>query len=159
MTTDPRFHSPERGLDAGWLDYNGHLNMAYYNVLFDNALDVLFDAMGCGGAYRRDRNLSFFTAQAHVNYVRELKPDARVRVAVRILGLDAKRIHLFEELYHVEGWLSATSENLLLHVDMDGPKVTPMPDEVFAGFEAMAKSQADLPPDPRIGRPIGIARK
>jgi Predicted thioesterase len=158
VTPDTRFRSAERGLDPAWLDYNGHLNMAYYNVLFDNAVDELLDALGCGATYRRSENRSFFTAQAHVSYLRELKPDARVSVAIRILDVDRKRIHLFKELVHAEGWLSATSENLMLHVDMDGPKVTPMADDLYARIEAMAASQADLPRDPRIGRAISIRK-
>ena len=76
--------------------------------------------------------MSFFTVEAHVCYVRELKPDAMVAVSSRVLDFDAKRIHLFQELKHVEGWLSATSETVLLHVEMSGPKAAPMPGDVLA---------------------------
>lgn len=98
MLFDVPVIAPARGLDPAWLDYNGHLNMAYYNVLFDKAVDHAFDLIGCGPGYLAARSMSFFTAETHVCYVRELKPDAMVTVSVQILDFDAKRLHLFEEM-------------------------------------------------------------
>lgn len=149
-------HTPERGLDPAWFDYNGHLNMAYYNVLFDNALDCLLDELGGGAAYREKANSSFFTAEAHVSYLRELKPGSKVHTDLRIVDFDAKRLHVFEELYSTEGFLSATTETLLLHVDMSGPKVSPMPDELLSTIKTMADIHRTLPRPEQLGRTIGI---
>jgi acyl-CoA thioester hydrolase len=105
----------------------------------------------CSAAVRGiwpNANLSFFTAEAHVCYVRELKPDARVSVQTRLMDFDAKRIHLFQELMHVDGWLSATCETLLLHIDMSGPRTTPMPDDVIAGVWSHGRGA----PGPAKGR-------
>lgn len=151
--------TPIQTLEPGWFDYNGHLNMAYYNVLFDRAVDHLFDELGCGKTYRERENMSFFSAEAHVCYVRELRPGSKVRVDIRVVDVDAKRVHVFEELFHEDGFLSATSETLLLHIDMSGPKVTAMRDELIARFQALAASHAALAPDERIGRSIAIRRK
>ncbi len=159
MLFDAPVIAPARGLDPAWLDYNGHLNMAYYNVLFDRGTDHVFDMFGCGPSYLAARNMSFFTAEAHVCYVRELKPDAMVTASTQLLDFDAKRIRLFQELRHVEGWLSATSETLLLHIDMSGPRTMPMPDDVLANVAAMAEAHKDLPRPERAGRSIGIPRK
>ena len=62
MQFDAPATAPARGLDPAWLDYNGHLNMAYYNVLFDQGSDHVFEKIGCGPGYLAARNLSFFTA-------------------------------------------------------------------------------------------------
>ncbi|MBW3095893.1 thioesterase family protein [Pseudohoeflea coraliihabitans] len=158
MTTTP-FQTPLQELEPGWFDYNGHLNMAYYNVLFDRAVDVFFDALDCGEAYRTAADCSFFTAEIHVSYVRELREGARVRADIRVVDVDEKRLHVFEELYHEDGWLAATSETLLLHVDMQGPKVAPMPEDLHARMAALCRKHAHLPADPRIGRSIAIRRK
>ncbi|MBC7281206.1 thioesterase family protein [Hoeflea sp.] len=158
MLFDAPVTAPARGLDPAWLDYNGHLNMAYYNVLFDQGADHVFELIGCGPGYLAARSLSFFTAEAHVCYVRELKPDAMVSASSQVLDFDAKRIHLFQELRHVEGWLSATSETLLLHIDMSGPKVAPMPEDVLARVKAMHEAHKRLPRPERAGRSIGIVR-
>ncbi|OCW55688.1 thioesterase family protein [Hoeflea olei] len=159
MTFDAPVATPARGLDPDWLDYNGHLNMAYYNVLFDQAADQVFALIGCGPGYVAERGLSFFTAEAHVCYVRELRPDAMVRTESRILDFDAKRIRLYQELIHVDGWLSATSETLLLHVDMAGPRAAPMPEDVADKVTRMAAAHSRLPVPERAGRSIGIRRK
>lgn len=158
MLFDAPVIAPARGLDPAWLDYNGHLNMAYYNVLFDKAVDRVFEQLGCGPGYLAERNMSFFTAETHVCYVRELKPDAMVGAQSQILDFDAKRIHLFQELRHVDGWLSATCETLLLHIDMSGPRAAAMPEDVQARVAAMARAHQSLPRPERAGRSIGIVR-
>lgn len=159
MLFDSPVVAPARGLDPAWLDYNGHLNMAYYNVLFDQAVDHVFDLIGCGPDYRTARNKSFFTAETHVCYLRELKSDATVTASAQILDFDAKRLHLFQEIRHAEGWVSATSETLLVHVDMDGPRSAPMPDDIHAKVANMARTHSGLPRPERVGRSVEIARK
>ena len=151
--------SPARGLDPAWFDYNGHLNMAYYNVLFDQAVDHAFELFGCGPSYRESRNLSFFTAEAHVRYLRELKPGSMVHATVQILDFDAKRLHIWQELIHEDGWVSATSENLMLHVDMAGPKVSAMPDDILAAVSDLASVHAKIPRPSASGQPVGIRRR
>ncbi len=74
--------TPPTGLDSAWIDYNGHLNMAYYNVLFDRAVDVAFDAVGIGTDYRTSGGGTFFTVETHVRYLAEVPPDGIVRVGV-----------------------------------------------------------------------------
>ena len=59
-------------VEPQWIDYNGHLNMAYYNVLFDRAVDEVYELIGIGAEYLKKHNHSTFTAEAHVRYVREL---------------------------------------------------------------------------------------
>ncbi len=63
-------------VEPAWIDYNGHLNMAYYNVLFDRAVDEVFELLGCGADYVK-KGFSTFTAEVHVRYLRELKEGDR----------------------------------------------------------------------------------
>lgn len=159
MLFDVPVIAPARGLDQSWIDHNGHLNMAYYNVLFDMAVDHAFEMIGCGPDYVTARKMSFFNVEAHVCYVRELKPDAMVKASVQVVDFDTKRVHLFQELRHVDGWLSATSETLVLHVDMAGPRAMPMPEDVLAKITSMAEAHRSLPRPEWVGRSIGIVRK
>ena len=158
MLFDAPVIAPPRGLDPAWLDYNGHLNMAYYNVLFDQAADLVFDLIGCGPGYLAARNKSFFTAETHVCYIRELKPDAMVSASTQLVDFDSKRIQLFQELRHIDGWLSATCESMLLHIDMSGPRATAMPDDILANVTRMSEAHKSLPRPERAGRSIGIPR-
>lgn len=142
-----------------WIDYNGHLNMAYYNVLFDTCIDEAFIGAGLGPHYLKERNASFFTAETHVCYLRELKAGDPVRATVQIVDLDEKRAHFYQELHHAtEGFLSATSEQVTLHVDMGLKKVVPWPEDIFARLAEMKKAHDQLGRPERAGRRISLAR-
>src|SRR3981081_2094957 len=137
LDLEPVFFAPfvpsVMAAEPAWIDYNGPLNMAYYNVLFDRAVDEAFELLGCGLDYVKSRNHSCFTAEVHVRYLRELSADDPVRVTFQLLDYDAKRIHYFDALLHrSDGWGSAPSENMSLHVDMAAKKTVPFPPEVAA---------------------------
>ncbi len=158
---EPAFFAPfvssVMRVEPGWIDYNGHLNMAYYNVLFDRAVDEVYELLGLGLAYVRDRRHSTFTAEVHVRYLRELLVDAPVRVTFQLLDFDAKRLHYFEQLHHAEeGWLSATSENMALNVDMRIKRTAPFPDQVMRRLAQMKAAHDRLPVPDGVGRRIGM---
>ena len=74
-----------------------------------------------------------------------------------MLAYDAKRLHYFEQLFHAaDGWVSATSENLSLHVDMTSRKTAAFPQEISARLAEMKASHALLPVPEAAGRRIGI---
>jgi len=159
MAIQAPFVSSQMEVIEDWIDYNGHLNMAYYNVLFDRCADEAFALLGMGPDYARERKLTTYTAEIHVCYVRELHLGHKVRCSFQLLDHDEKRFHFFQELKHEDGWLAATSEVLTLHVDMSGPKVAPFPPAIKARLDEMGASHADLPRPERAGRSIGIRRK
>ena len=154
----PCISNPMR-IEKEWIDYNGHLNMAYYNVLFDRASDEAFELMGLGPAYARDRKLTIFTAEVHICYVQELHLEHKVVVSFQLIDHDDKRLRAYQEIRHVDGWLAATSEILTLHIDMSGPKVSPFPPDVQEKVDAMRAAHVALPMPERAGRSIGIKRK
>ena len=152
------FVSSVMRIEPQWIDYNGHLNMAYYNVLFDRAVDEAYELIGVGARYVADRRQSIFTAEVHVRYLRELHAGDPVRVTFQLLDYDARRLHYFEQLFHAEGgWVSATSENLSLHVDMMSKKTAAFPHEVAARLAEMKASHVLLPVPEAAGRRIGMA--
>jgi len=151
------FVSSVMRIEPSWIDYNGHLNMAYYHVLFDKAVDEAFALVGVGPTYVERRRHSFFTAEVHARYLRELRAADPVRVTLQLLDCDAKRLHFFEQLFHAtDGWVSATSEQLALHVDMEAKKVAPFPDDVAGWLAAMKASHAALPRPAAAGRRIAM---
>ncbi len=147
-------------VEPQWIDYNGHLNMAYYNVLFDRAVDETYEVLGIGLDYLKHTKHSTFTAEVHVRYLREIREGDPVRVEFQLLDHDSKRIHYFETLKHAEeGWVSATSENMTLHVDMEAKKVAPFPQNVLARLAAMKAAHAHLPVPDGVGRRIAMPQK
>jgi acyl-CoA thioester hydrolase len=151
------FVSSVMRVEPAWIDYNGHLNMAYYNVLFDRAVDEALELLGCGLDYVHTRRHSCFTAEVHVRYLRELHAGDPVRVTFQLLDYDTKRMHYFEQLFQAEaGWVSATSENMSLHVDMAAGKTVPFPDEVAGCLARMKASHAHLPRPEAAGRRVAM---
>lgn len=146
-------------IEPGWIDYNNHLNMGYYTVLFDRAADEAFEHFGFGPDYIRRTNHTTFSGAFHLRYLREVRLGDKLRSSFYLIDYDAKRFHTYQELYHEDGWISATGEGLTLHVDLDGPKVAPMPEEILDRIAAMARRHAALPRPEGVGARIEIRRK
>ncbi|MEP0706808.1 MAG: thioesterase family protein [Parvibaculum sp.] len=154
------FECPLRTVEHEWVDYNGHLNMAYYHVLFDQSLDTLFNELGIGWDYTKQGEGSCFTAEVHVCYLDELLEGDEVRITYQVLDADAKRVHVFAHMYHAEkGYLAATSEQMCIHVDMKTRRAAPFPEASQKKIEALAKAHAGLAKPEQAGRVIGIKRK
>ena len=151
------FVSSVMRVEQAWIDYNGHLNMAYHNVLFDRAVDEVVELLGCGADYVKTRRHSCFTAEVHVRYLRELRVGDPVRVTFQLLDYDAKRLYFFEQLFHaVDGWVAATSENMALHVDMVAGKTAAFPSDIAASLAKMKAAHAKLPLPEAAGRRIAM---
>jgi acyl-CoA thioester hydrolase len=138
-----------------WIDANGHMNLAYYVVLFDQATDLLYDAIGVGQAYRDVTGNSTFTAETHTLYERELRVGERVRVTAHLLGGDAKRLHYFHEMFHAEGGHRVAAQELMaLHIDMTARRVAPFPPDLQTRIQAIVEVRAGRELPRGVGRRI-----
>lgn len=152
--------SPVVAIESGWVDYNGHLNQAYYGVIFDRAIDDALGPVGLGPDYIKTRNCSYMTVENHTCFIRELMQTDPVRVATRVLDVDDKRLHTFSELRHAtEGWIAATVEYMFLHIDMSVRRTSPWPADLRAKLETLKLAGNAAPWPERAGRRIGIVRK
>ncbi|MEX2648758.1 MAG: thioesterase family protein [Alphaproteobacteria bacterium] len=142
-----------------WIDFNGHMNIAYYMLAFDHATDAFFSRVGMLHEYREQHGQVFFTLELHVTYERELVVDAPIRFTTQVLGLDAKRLHLFHTVVHAsEGYLAATNEIIFVNVDFATRRSTPFLPAAYQALERIWSSHKDLPRPPQAGRVIGIGR-
>ena len=140
-----------------WIDYNGHLNMAFYNVIFDKGVDHVYDQLGIGEAYARSGDGSCFTLEAHLHYLQELSLNDEIEVHFQLLDYDHKRLHFFEQMYHKQaGYLAATSEQIAIHVDMHSRKAAPFPDDVLAAIKDLHACHAKLEIPIQVGHVIQI---
>jgi acyl-CoA thioester hydrolase len=143
-----------------WIDYNGHFNMAYYNVLFDRAGDQAFEEAGLGAAYVKATNCSHFTLEAHLTYLRELHEGDEVIVETQFLDVDHKRVHYVQVMKHAsEGWTSCITELIVAHVDLTAKKTASFPDEVQNRLNEILQAHRNLPVPSQVGHKIGIPRK
>lgn len=140
-----------------WIDSNGHMNLAYYVVVFDLATDCLYDALDIGNAYRERTDYSCFTAETHTLYERELHLGERLMVRSWLLGVDAKRVHYFHEMFHIDsGQRCCAQELLALHIDMRIRRVAPFEPEKLATLEALVREYAPQELPKGAGRRIAL---
>jgi acyl-CoA thioester hydrolase len=138
-----------------WIDSNGHLNLAYYVVVFDRATDAFYAALDIGDAYREATGHSCFTVETHTLYEREVHLGDRLSVRSWLLGADTKRLHYFHEMFHAEsGERSAAQELMALHIDMGVRRVTPYPAERYAALQRAVKDYAPATLPNGVGRRI-----
>lgn len=153
------FRSSVFSIKPEWIDYNGHLNMAYYSVLFDMCADEVYEQLGFGPDYQAETGNTTYIAEFHISYLRELHVNDAVTVTFQLIDYDAKRFHSYQEIYHNDGWLAATGEALSLHVDQSGPRVAPMPASILKRVGDLHVTHASLPRLERVGASIDIRRR
>ena len=140
-----------------WIDYNGHMNVAWYVLVFDEGIDGLWDALGLDADYRAREGGTTFAVECHVSYLRELVEGDPVTVTAQLLAWDAKRIHQFQRMYHsTEGYLAATCEWMSLHVDSASRRVSPWPGAVPERLAAFARRHAGAPWPEQAGRRMRV---
>lgn len=168
MSQDPILSEIDPALIAGcklkvepdWIDLNGHMNVAYYVLAFDKATDHFLERINLGWSYLEKENGSTFTADMNVSYVNEVHLDAPLVFTTQLIGFDDKRVHYFHQMFHAEeGFLAATNECLILHVDMAVRKVAPIPEAQKALLQEIQDSQAHLPVPSRVGREMKTKQK
>ena len=140
-----------------WIDVNGHMNVAYYVLVFDRAIDVLWERLGITSEYIETKNCSTFAVECHVTYQKELKENEPYLVTSQILAYDEKRIHQFQRMYHADmKYLAATAEWMNLHVDLTSRRVTPWPQSVVLALQEFATHQGIFSKPPEVSRKMNI---
>lgn len=140
-----------------WIDANQHMNVAYYVLAFDLAVDSVWSRIGITDDYLQDEQNSTFAVETHVTYQQELRLDERFIVTTQILAYDAKRIHQFMRMYRAQdGRLSATTEWMNLHVDMTVRRVSPWPDSVLRRIRKFVALQGSVSLPDEVGRKIAV---
>lgn len=146
-----------------WVDYNGHMSESCYLLVFGDNSDAVFRYLGIdeeyranGGSYRANGG-SLYTVETHLHNKREVAEGEPLRLTLRVLDHDEKRVHVFHEMWHAaDGTLLATAEQMLLHVDMAEGRACALPDELLHRLGAIQAAHDALDVPETVGRPMGI---
>jgi acyl-CoA thioester hydrolase len=113
--------------------------------------------LGLGSSGREASGHSLFTLECHLNYLHEVKQGATVEVRTQVLGHDRKRLHLYHSL-HLAGAEEtlAANEQMLLHVELAGPRSAPFAEPVLVKVEALAAAHRASARPAYVGRVIGL---
>ena len=141
-----------------WIDLNGHMNVAYYGLVFEHALDAFAERIGMGVDYVKRTGRSIFALDTRTIYVREMLLNDPLQSAFQLIDFDAKRMHYLLHLKHGrEGWMSAIFEAVSLHVDLAERRAAPFPEAIRKQLAQFKEAHAALPRPARLERPIGLA--
>jgi carnitine 3-dehydrogenase len=142
-----------------WVDYNHHMSDFRYSQVFGDAMDALFRQVGVDEAYRAGGRM-YYTVENHVRHTGQAKAGETLYVTAQILGIDDKRLHIFQRLHRGgDDTQIATAEQMYLHVDTAAGKASPADPAVRARLESLRGAHAGLAPPPEAGRSIGTAKR
>ena len=156
---------PENGVvsyaatvQRGWLDYNDHMNVAYYVMAFDLAIDAFKEVIGISREYIERERRSTVALESHISYRQEASLGDELRIDTRVVDFDGKRAHLYQEMYRGHQLL-ATQETLSISFDTAARKSCRFDDAIAQRYERMVTAQRKLPIPEWLGRSVGIRRK
>ena len=159
-TLSSPFRTKNQTVLGEWIDYNGHMNVAYYTLAFDKALDFFFeDVLNIGPSFVIKNKEGPFALKASYNYFSELLESESFFVDISILDFDSKRVHVFGEMRKDTSLeLSAVFETVLMNMDLSARKVKQYPDRVLEMFKVFRSSldQDKIPSE--IGKKITLKK-
>jgi acyl-CoA thioester hydrolase len=157
LKDDGLYHFDAGPVLPAWIDWNGHMNVAYYVLAFDQAVDAEFDAMGLDAETRGTTGQTMFAAEMHITWKRELSEGDPIAITWQILEFDEKRLHSFFRMNHAtEGFLASTSEWMQLCVDLNARRTVPWQPKVLAKLKALYEPQRGLVRPAEVGRVIAV---
>ncbi|MBV1931019.1 MAG: thioesterase family protein [Porticoccaceae bacterium] len=139
-----------------WVDYNGHMNLAFYVLAFDKATDNFYDSLDIGLDYRAKMNSSMFTLGINVDYMREVFDGDEVRITTQLLDCDDKRMRYIHYMYEGEDSNPvAMNECFAVHVDMEKRKSAAFPASTRQRIDAALEAHSRLSVPKHAGRVLG----
>ncbi|MFM0212044.1 thioesterase family protein [Paraburkholderia sediminicola] len=141
-----------------WVDYNKHMSESCYLFVFGDNSDAFFRYFGIDDHYRA-RGYSIYTLETHMRHFHEVQLGEPLRLTLRLIAWDHKRLHVFHEMYHAtSGKLLAAAEQLQTYVDMRSARAASFPDELQQRLDLIHTAHANAPLPAGLGRVIAIGR-
>jgi acyl-CoA thioester hydrolase len=124
------FHIANQIIKKEWTDYNNHMNMAYYVLVFDQIWEKILGKFEMGEQSAKTTNMSTMVVETHTTYNNEVKEGDEVEINLTFFDHDKKRLHFKMEMIEKSSKkLSATLEMLSLYIDLNKRKVAEFEDE------------------------------
>ena len=113
-----------------WVDYNNHMNMAYYVLVFDQAWEVALERFKMGRTAAKNLARSTMVVETNTKYLNEIREGEKVDVNLVYFNHDKKRLHLkMEMISNKTNKISASMEWISLYIDLSKRKVTEFEEE------------------------------
>jgi acyl-CoA thioester hydrolase len=155
MSIETPFKSGGFVVKPDWIDYNGHMNVGYYHVVFDMAAESFFEWASLDANFRNANNGTTFALESHLHFIREIREGSPMRFETRLIDFDYKRFHYYMEMFNEqEDYLAASYESVSAWVDQSTRKTAPMPNALTARMTEIKAAHDQLPRPDRVGHVI-----
>ena len=151
---------PEQKVLKEWLDYNGHMNVAYYTLAFDKSLDIfLEDFLGIGETHAYENSQGPFVVQAHYHYLNEMKLNEKFNVRLFVVDCDKKKMHLCLEIFsQLQEKVIAVVEQVLINVNLKLRKSEQYPSWAFEKLLKLKNAHKNASLPSTFGKSIGLKK-
>ena len=150
----------EKRVLKDWIDYNGHMNVAFYTLAFDNSLDeFLENTLGIGETHASHNQQGPFVLQAHYHYLNEMSLDEKFNVRLLVVDCDEKRMHLCLDIFSVkQKKIIAVSETVLINVNLVIRRTEKYPTWALKRLVDLKNTHANSNFPSVLGKSIGLKK-
>ena len=143
-----------------WIDYNGHMNVAFYTLAFDNSLDeFLENVLGIGETHAFYDQQGPFVLQSHYHYLNEMNLDEKFNVRLLVVDCDEKRMHLCLDIFSAkQKKIIAVSETVLINVNLAIRKTEKYPSWAYDRIIKLKRTHENANFPSVLGNSIGLKK-
>lgn len=149
----------EGNVHEKWIDYNDHMSDFNYAMVFSNATDHLIEFIGINKEFRYKYEYSVYTIETHLTYLKEAHKEQFFRITVELLDYDKKRLHIFFVMENSNEEKLATSEQMLIGIDVRKGRSAPFPSSIVTQIHELATVSGLKTKPEEVGRKVEIRRK
>ena len=147
-------------IKPAYIDGNGHMNVGYYSVLFDRALERYLRPFEVGWDFMQTTGKTGFVLEHHTRYMREVKQGDPLAFTFELVDWDTKRMHHLMTMRHAtEGWVASVQEAIAICVDVATRRTGTWLATTQKNFAEVHAVHSQRPRSPDIGRSIRIPHK
>jgi acyl-CoA thioester hydrolase len=133
-------------IPAAYEDRNGHMNVRWYLVLYDEAGDAMYPTLGLTDEYLAASGTGGFDLEHHLWYLSEVRVGDAVAIRLRMLARSQKLCHYMMFMVNeTRGRLSSLFECVHAHADLKARRTAAFPAQAIAAIDALIAAQQALP--------------
>ena len=137
-------HISDQTIKKEWIDYNNHMNMAYYVLVFDDVWEIILKKFQMDGNSAKLTNMSTMVVETHTTYNSEVKLGDEVEINLTFFDHDKKRLHFKMEMIEKSSKkLSSTIEMLSLYINLKKRKVAEFEQEKIDIMDKFIETNKD----------------